>query len=570
MRAISARAGIAALVAASALTTAASPASAAPDRPLRATSSYTTFPPFTESQPNLLRFAIQYTALGDINGDGADDWANAQGQIDTSSEETSTSPPTTYVTFGQRGTRNIDHTVPTAGVRTYENLVLKAAGDVNGDGTDDVIAVIIGAEGAPSVIAVLFGGPGIADVRLDRPGVRGFQISGAIADIRAAGDVNGDGRHDLITYREVDAGYSSSTPAAILFGKSTSSTVNGLAPGKSGTLISAANGVTAAHDYPHAVGDFNGDRLGDLALNLTGEASGVLVLWGARTWSPVNIANPGARGRALPGVRVMPDTADFTGDRRDDLLLVGLGNGQDAAGNQEPSVLPGDPTRQLPLASARLLANAFVSADPAGFVSDSALVPVGDQNGDGRADLLALSPALGLFDPPTAPGNARLVLGRATPGPIDVEASVRVGGAASVKAIRGIGDTDGDKLPDVLAVAEGFALSPGPIFSNGADILAPAWLEPPTMDPSSFKAGTPTNVYAAATEEGRFELVVRRASGEMVGTFSVSGGPEFRGPWDGRIGGRALPAGDYRTTVTPIDPSGNRGPAKTVEFTILP
>lgn len=545
---------------------AAVPAAAAPADPLRATSSYTKLAQVVPGQPNLLRFAIGYAALGDINGDGADDWVNVQGTLNTEGEDES-GPLTSYVTFGRHGTRNVDHTAPDPAVRTYENVIIEPAGDVNGDRIDDVF-VLTGAEGIGPVAAVLFGGPGIADVRLDRPGVKGFQITGEIRGLIPAGDVNGDGRGDLLTYRETADG-DDSTLAALIFGKTTTGAVDGIAPGGAGAVISSGNGAVVPAGFASAVGDFNGDHLSDVAVNRRGAERGTLVLWGRRTWGPVDIGAPGGRGTFLPDVSLLPGTTDVTGDRRDDLFVLVSGDPYDDSGVQ-PRVLFGDPYRKLPLTASQPLDGAFVDASAVESGDRAQIAPVGDQNGDGRKDLLVLAPSpwgWGSFG--SEPTTPHLVLGRAASGPIDVTTAPVVGGAPGPSGLREIGDTDADGLPDVLGIGTPYESS-GPIFSNGADILAPRWVRPPAIAPSAFRAGTPARLSGAMTENGKVELVVRRASGETLGTFTIPGGPEFDGTWDGRAGRDALPPGDYRTTVTPIDPSGNRGPAETVAFTILP
>jgi hypothetical protein len=89
-------------------------------------------------------------------------------------------------------------------VADFSGASVSSAGDVNGDGVEDVI---IGASGAGESY-VVFGGPGVgAGGSLDLSsldGTNGFVINGIDAgdssgvSVSAAGDVNGDGVDDVI------------------------------------------------------------------------------------------------------------------------------------------------------------------------------------------------------------------------------------------------------------------------------------------------------------------------------------------------------------------------------------
>src|SRR5689334_5182533 len=81
----------------------------------------------------------------------------------------------------------------TAGDVFGESLAF--AGDVNGDGIGDVL-VGSGTRNA----AVIFGGEPFGDLDSASPGSRGFRITGnhPIQSEAAAGDVNGDGKADVL------------------------------------------------------------------------------------------------------------------------------------------------------------------------------------------------------------------------------------------------------------------------------------------------------------------------------------------------------------------------------------
>ena len=125
-----------------------------------------------------------------------------------------------------------------------------APGDVNGDGRDDVIvgARYTSANDRPQSGSayVVFGRPGLAAIDLAALGTSGFRIDGAAYDeagtsVAAAGDVNGDGRDDVIVgapgnnrNSRRDAG-----AAFVVFGKASSGAVRLSALGKQGSASTA-------------------------------------------------------------------------------------------------------------------------------------------------------------------------------------------------------------------------------------------------------------------------------------------------------------------------------------------
>ena len=152
---------------------------------------------------------------GDFNGDGLADIIVGAPLADANSKDAGRS----YLVFGKPDTDLVklaDIALGTGGlaldgqqVRDYSGFSVDAAGDVNGDGYDDII---IGAYGAnPSGDAsgrsyVVFGKPGSEPAPLVEisNGDGGFAIDGEQGDdysgfsAAGAGDVNGDGFSDLI------------------------------------------------------------------------------------------------------------------------------------------------------------------------------------------------------------------------------------------------------------------------------------------------------------------------------------------------------------------------------------
>lgn len=150
---------------------------------------------------------------GDINGDGRSDIILGAFAADPSGRDDAGEA---YVIFGQR---QWDATVDVAGLHGTNGfriagldeaghlaLSVAAAGDLNGDGFDDVVVSAPGADGGCGEVYVVFGKSGGFDASIDLAtldGSNGFRIDGAaIGDnlgqsVAGIGDFDGDGIDDL-------------------------------------------------------------------------------------------------------------------------------------------------------------------------------------------------------------------------------------------------------------------------------------------------------------------------------------------------------------------------------------
>jgi FG-GAP-like repeat/FG-GAP repeat len=338
----------------------------------------------------------------DVNGDGIPDLAVTQADSNAIS---------ILLGNGQGGF------VPGASVQVGENPVAIASADFNGDGASDLAVANDGSENvsillgdgkghfsaAPGSPFAAGGSPGrlkAADLNGDgRPDLavpvfvgRKWQVSillgdgsGRFAeasavgklgpygsDTVAVGDLNGDGKPDLVV------GSTESKGTSILFGN-----------GAGG--FTAAGGTLAKGSYGGSlrVADFNRDGKADLVV-ASFYSDGITVLLGNGTGGFRSA--PGSP-IVVPGYPHDVTVADFNGDGRPDLaiadkgrgtvsLLLGNGNGSFRQADFSPFVAPllGDVT--------------------------PAFGGVADFNGDGKPDLLTFSP-LGLtvmLATPASPG----------------------------------------------------------------------------------------------------------------------------------------------------------------------
>ncbi|MEG4292805.1 integrin alpha, partial [Microcoleus sp. D2B6] len=186
---------------------------------------------------------ISVSSAGDINGDGIDDLIIGANYADPNGSYSGQS----YVVFGKStgwgatlelSTLNGTNGFILNGIAAYDlsGTSVSSAGDVNGDGIDDLI---IGANYAdPNSNSnsgqsyVVFGKSTGFSATLDLStlnGTNGFILNGIAAydlsgrSVSSAGDVNGDGIEDLIIgARSADPnGNSSSGQSYVVFGKST-------------------------------------------------------------------------------------------------------------------------------------------------------------------------------------------------------------------------------------------------------------------------------------------------------------------------------------------------------------
>ena len=472
--------------------------------------------------------AYKVADAGDVNGDGQADVLVARGDIAMT--------PTrgrTWILFGP-----LSHDVDLAALDPTEGFVIEGAepgdyasqaagaGDVNGDGLDDIVVGAPGVcnpAGCPGRAYVVFGKSSGSPVELskmagDAPSNDGYRIDGAGDglgwDVSGAGDVNADGLADVLISAPFDGAF------YLVFGKAGSEPVN-LATFDTGSQGLAGYRVTAPsaerNEY-YAVanaGDVNGDGRPDAALGVIprGESRGsAYIVFGKVDPAPVDLSMLGVNGYEMRG--------PFRGSS-------------------------------------------------AGF----SVVNAGDFNDDGLSDTLVTAPAVN----DAGDGPSYVVFGKATPETIDLRhlgtSGIKIDGGERPqnfgRAASGGADVSGDGVPDVMIGAP--YRSPRGRYRAGSTYVVYGNADDGRIDVDRPGFGfriegahgrdCPPQRECAGDFAGEYTAILGDVGGDEVHDIGV--GAKFAGPGPYRVGGKVyvvLSSEPRRSSATSATRKQERGP----------
>lgn len=293
-------------------------------------------------ESNVTRLGYDVSSAGDVNSDGHND-------ILIGSINTDRGASNAYVILGgSLESEDLDLASFVSGTDGFKvnflggnaELLVAAAGDVNGDGYADVIAASSTFRNYAGIACVVFGkASGFVDVTcsMSIDPSEGFAIAGSRSDdqlgtsLSGAGDFNRDGFDDVIVGT---SGYRR-TAAYVIFGSHSPVTVDlsGILSAGWGFAITRTGQSSISHSAVSGGRDVNGDGISDIVAGYafaTNSAGVAYVLYGRNytdhTFDTVDLDNFNSSGMMIVGAPLMWSgwavaLADMNGDGSADVLV---------------------------------------------------------------------------------------------------------------------------------------------------------------------------------------------------------------------------------------------------------
>jgi VCBS repeat-containing protein len=465
---------------------------------------------------------------GDVNGDGFDDLIIGAHRADPNGLNNSFDSGASYVVFGKEsgdvvelsdievGTGTFGFMIAGGIEKSYYNQSVSGAGDVNGDGLADlIVGAPLGGAGRTGISFVVFGKAdnttiNLSDISLNNIG--GFVINGVSSldqsgqSVSGAGDVNGDGKDDLIvgSFKD-DPNGSNSGASFVVFGKADTTAValsdiegevlnpidldgNAILDDPSGFVINGVAEGDLSGTSVSGAGDVNGDGLDDLIIGAShddpnGSNSGAgFVVFGKAGSEVVELSAIGTGGFAINGISAGDATGssvsgagDVNGDGLDDVIIGAPFSGSDRAlsgasfvvfGKAGTDVVELSDIKSGTLNLIDLNLNGLLD-DPSGFeisglTSDALLghsvSDAGDVNGDGFDDLIIGAHNFDFNG--SSSGTSFVVFGKADGTAVDIPGIITGRGGFALngvsqndqsgRSVSSAGDVNGDGFDDLL------------------------------------------------------------------------------------------------------------------------
>ena len=396
---------------------------------------------------------------GDVNGDGYDDVIVGARYND----DGGSSAGEAYVYHGSASGLSTTSAWSDQGeaANDFFGYSVASAGDVNGDGYDDVIIGAYGNDGGGSMAgeAYVYHGSASGLSTTSAWSDQGEAASDLFGNsVAGAGDVNGDGYDDVIigAYGNDDGG-SYAGEAYVYHGSSA---------GLSATPDWYDQGEAADDNFGYSVagaGDVNGDGYDDVIVGAYGNDDGGIMAGEAYVYHG---SSSGLTQDAAPNWYDQGEAAhdyfgrvasagDVNGDGYDDVIVGAYGNDGGGSMAGEAYVYHGSSSGLTQDAAPNWYVQGEAAGDNLGIRS---VATAGDVNGDGYDDVIVTSPLND--DAGSAAGEAYVYHGSSSGLTQDAVPNWYVQGEAAgdnlgIRSVATAGDVNGDGYDDVIVGADG-------------------------------------------------------------------------------------------------------------------
>ncbi|MCA1600198.1 MAG: integrin alpha [Acidobacteria bacterium] len=355
-----------------------------------------------------------------------------------------------------------------------------SGGDLNADGSQDVL---VSRDSGRGKVWAVFGKASLQSFHVKDFNEKGFLILGPSEDALAAqaagaGDVNGDGLDDVLVGapRASNGRGARSGVAYVVFGKASTTEVrleqfHEQADSTSGFRIDGANERDFAGQDVSGIGDINHDGLDDILVSAP-FAGRSYVVFGKESTEPVDLLAFEANVQGTQGFRIDTPTPEFNtdysvsaaGDVNDDGtsdVLLGVVASPGARGSAYVVFGKSDP---VPVDVNRSMGQSFrVQGTYGGSATGYAVSEAGDMNADGFDDVLIGAPSFYCC----GHGAVYLVYGQATTEVVHLNRleekgyKIKAEGTSDKEAdilgasVDSLSDVNGDGIHDALLGAPG-------------------------------------------------------------------------------------------------------------------
>ena len=359
-------------------------------------------------------YAFSVAGAGDVNGDGYDDILIGAFRND----DVGYAAGQTYLIFGKASGWEMDTNLSASdasfrgeNVGDWSGYSVAGAGDVNGDGYDDILIGAqcndAGGDGAGQTYLILGKSSDWAmDTNLsasDASFLGEGPFNGSGVSVAGAGDVNGDGYDDILIggFGNTDGGIETGQTYLIL-GKPSGWAMD--------TYLSATDASFWGEDQEDhsgesvtGAGDVNGDGYDDILIGAWGNDEGgsnagqtYLILGRAFGWAmdtdlSVSDASFCGEGKLDYSGYSVSGAGDVNGDGYDDILIGAYGNDEGNSNTGQTYIVLGKASGwaiDVNLSAS----NASFWGENVGDSSGRSVAGVGDVNGDGYDDIIIGAP----------------------------------------------------------------------------------------------------------------------------------------------------------------------------------